>query len=404
MSSIKVSVIDYPDRSKYQLRWTDSETGKVKTKSSGIKKAERGSKSKAEQAAGILAEKLEEGTAQVGARIRWEVFCEKYQEQYVEGLADSSRRKIQTLINHLNKCFKITYLNKVDEQMMTAFVSKLRKLKLSEDSIESNLRHLKSMLRWATRQKYLRVCPEVPKIQRGKKTGGHVPMKGRAIDDDEFLLMLEAVADVVPEDEVDDYIFYLRCLYASGLRLAESTELYWDRTDKLCPQFFKSQKPLLSIPGELEKGHTDRLMPLAPEFALLLGEVPAEQRKGPVFNLKGEPEWIGKRVSQIGKAAGIIVDQEKNKFASAHDLRRSFGDRWSYRVMPPDLKELMRHDSIETTLKYYVHRQATKTAEVCWEAYGKLESEKGSDALQIPAIQPKVLPIGNSSGNSRQSA
>ena len=42
---------------------------------------------------------------------------------------------------------------------------------------------------------------------------------------------------------------------------------------------------------------------------------------------------------------------------SAHDLRRSFGERWASRLMPQVLKELMRHESIETTLNFYVGTQ-----------------------------------------------
>jgi hypothetical protein len=55
------------------------------------------------------------------------------------------------------------------------------------------------------------------------------------------------------------------------------------------------------------------------------------------------------------------------KYASAHDLRRSFGDRWAKRVMPAELKEMMRHESIETTLRYYVSSNAERTAETCWQ-------------------------------------
>ena len=45
---------------------------------------------------------------------------------------------------------------------------------------------------------------------------------------------------------------------------------------------------------------------------------------------------------------------------AAHDLRRSFGTRWATRLTPIELKELMRHKSIETTLKYYVQIVAEK--------------------------------------------
>ncbi len=62
------------------------------------------------------------------------------------------------------------------------------------------------------------------------------------------------------------------------------------------------------------------------------------------------------------------ADPKKTKYASAHDLRRSFGSRWAERVMPAVLQALMRHESIETTLRYYVGANAERTAETCWAA------------------------------------
>jgi len=54
--------------------------------------------------------------------------------------------------------------------------------------------------------------------------------------------------------------------------------------------------------------------------------------------------------------AGVRVhvdpkDPARVKYASAHDLRRAFGERWAARIMPAQLKDLMRHESIETTLR-----------------------------------------------------
>ena len=79
----------------------------------------------------------------------------------------------------------------------------------------------------------------------------------------------------------------------------------------------------------------------------------------------------------------------KVKFASAHDLRRSFGERWSIRVMPKVLKELMRHRSIETTMRYYVGKNAEQTADVLWAAVEQIEkvsievSTTNSDAVAV---------------------
>ena len=57
------------------------------------------------------------------------------------------------------------------------------------------------------------------------------------------------------------------------------------------------------------------------------------------------------------------------KFASAHDLRRSFGEQWSERVLPKVLMELMRHESIGTTMRFYVGQNAQRTADAAWAAY-----------------------------------
>jgi integrase len=140
--------------------------------------------------------------------------------------------------------------------------------------------------------------------------------------------------------------------------------------------------PTLLVPADLEKGHTDRILPIAPEFAMLLQETPIAQRKGFVFALTGtrcrerrpQPRRVSEIVSEIGKKAGVVVrvdsqDPAKVKFASPHDFRRAFGERWAARLMPAQLQELMRHESIETTLRYYVGRNAERTAEACWEAF-----------------------------------
>ena len=60
---------------------------------------------------------------------------------------------------------------------------------------------------------------------------------------------------------------------------------------------------------------------------------------------------------------------------SGHALRRSFGTRWSQRVIPIVLRKLMRHSSIETTLRHYVDQDADELAEGLWKEY---DSDAGS--------------------------
>jgi integrase len=147
---------------------------------------------------------------------------------------------------------------------------------------------------------------------------------------------------------------------------------------------------MLRIPADLEKGNQNRLLAMAPEFAEFLERIPLEDRKSWVFKLKapgGRPSWamqpgtISKRVCDIGRKDAIKVEETTRmgkkhiKFASAHDLRRSFGERWSMRVLPQVLMELMRHESITTTMSYYVGRNAERTADALWEA---VENQKSN--------------------------
>ena len=172
----------------------------------------------------------------------------------------------------------------------------------------------------------------------------------------------------------------MRGLFTSGLRLEESLNLYWDDDGKLLVTF-DGDEIYLKIPAELEKGNRDRLLPVAPEFQDLLRQVPEAERHGPVFKLPSrlsDRRLCKYRVSEIVRAIGekakVLVNNSKNKFASAHDLRRSFGERWAARVMPQVLMELMRHESIETTLKFYVGRDAQRTARLVREAYNQVQA------------------------------
>lgn len=132
---------------------------------------------------------------------------------------------------------------------------------------------------------------------------------------------------------------------------------------------------MLRVLAELEKGRRNRLVPITPDFAELLSQVPQEGRTGPLFfpiryGDRFLPDWYSKLGCRIGRKANIVVNVDsrsgKQKFASLHDLRRSFGQRWDQKVLPQHLMQLMRHDSIETTLKFYAGNDACLAAKAIW--------------------------------------
>jgi hypothetical protein len=53
--------------------------------------------------------------------------------------------------------------------------------------------------------------------------------------------------------------------------------------------------------------------------------------------------------------------------------------------MPAVLQQLMRHESIDTTMRYYVGRDADATADVLWAAYETPKSNKPSNNVENDA-------------------
>ena len=404
---IKVWVMEYAGRPNFHLQWKDPVTQRRKTKATKIPRTGKARERKcADREARELENKLAAGEAVIPSRFSWEEFRRRYEAEVIPGLAVRTAEKISSVFDRFEVEIAPQRLWDVDEKRLSAFVSKLRQGapakpkpgckkppkeertgQLAESTIAGHLAHLKAALNWAKDQKLLPQVPAFPKLKRAKISKGAKVMRGRPITTEEFERMLGQTKEVVGAAEADDWTFYLSGLWASGLRLTESLELYWDREDKLHP-LLSGRYPMLRIPAELEKGHKERLLPMAPEFARLLETVLEKDRTGPVFKLSrmdGRPgqankDRVSKIISKIGAKAKVKVDAKKT--ASAHDLRRAFGERWAARLMPAQLMELMRHESIDTTLSYYVGRNAERTAAILWDEHEKAATPLANSANQ----------------------
>jgi integrase len=373
---IKVHVIDYGKDRNLMMRYRDPVTGKHVAKTTGTR-----NEKKALQEAAKWEDQLREGRYQKPSKMTWDAFREYYLTNAMPALAESSVGTYIATLNVFERHCNPQKLSDVTTARVTAFVTELRNDGAAEATVARHLRHLKAAMRWAHNEGLLLV---LPKFSMPKRVKGAKLMRGRPITLEEFERMIEAVPGVVENAAAESWKFYLRGLWTSGLRLSESLTLRWDAKPGVIVVDFSGRRPMLRIPAEAEKGNRDRLLPMTPDFATLLESVPESQRKGRVFkllNIDGtllRPErcTVGKLLSAIGAKAGVVVDErEKNgetvrKFASAHDLRRAFGQRWAAKIKPTQLRELMRHASITTTLAYYVGEDAEETADALWETLG----------------------------------
>jgi integrase len=204
-------------------------------------------------------------------------------------------------------------------------------------------------------------------------------MKGRPITGEEFDRMLAVVPKVRPKD-APTWQRYLTGLWLSGLRLKESLALSWDPEAPFSVDL-TGRRPAFRILAEAQKANRDELLPMTPDLAQwILESTPEVDRVGPVFRLPsrlGRPlgiaqvgrvvAQVGRVVAQVGRAAKVLTDKRAGSFATAHDLRRSFGTRWAKRVMPAVLQRLMRHAEIQTTMRFYVGLNADEVADELWD-------------------------------------
>jgi integrase len=365
---IKVQVVAYPDRKNLMMRYWYPQTGRQVARSTGTTK-----RREAERIAAKWEAELQEGRYQSPSKITWEEFRERYEHEVLSARAAQTERKTQGVLNSVEEIPRPVRLRDLTSARLSYYQSRLRSMGRAEDTIAGHLAHLQPALRWACRIGMLLKAPTVEKPPRAK---GAESMKGRPITTEEFERLLGKASIVVGDKAAPSWCHYLQGLWLSGLRLGESLELSWDDPSKLQVDLLGNY-PMLRIPAELEKGNKDRLLPIVPDFAEFLLSTPGGERTGFVFNPTGRDgtERLGKdrvmhMAGAIGKAANIKVATNsktgKVKYASAHDLRRSFGFRWAVRVMPPVLKELMRHASIDTTMRFYVGRNAEAMAKLLW--------------------------------------
>jgi integrase len=366
----------------------------------------------AERLAGELEKELRAGRYVSPSKITWEAFRKRYGADKLPTQSPKTRGAFKTAANHLERVLNPDRLCKLTAPVLSRFQTKLREEGMSEVTIGSTLRHLRAALSWAVDQGIL---PAVPKMTIPRVGGA----RARAVTAEEFDRLIDAVLKVRPKDSAV-WIRYLKGLYLGGLRLEESLVLSWDEDAPFAIDL-TGRRPAFRIAASAQKARRDERLPMTEDFYSLIMETPKEERVGRVFKLNGlqtssaiTPKRVCRLVGKIGKKAGVVVatvEKRKRKdgklttvtvkkFASAHDLRRSFGTRWAKRVMPAVLQRLMRHAEIATTMKYYVTMDADAVADELWDRdwevgnnFGNNRPRKAQKGEGTPGAVPSEVPM-----------
>lgn len=420
MDDIVVRVMDRAGRPSFEMYYDSPMSGRRIVRSTGVRRSDDMSDRQrlkayreAEKAAGKWEDQLHNGTYKRPSRIDWAEFRRRYEDEHLASLKRSKDGKsstvasYSTVLNLVEEILRPKRLRDLTPDRLSYFQSQLRipdedGRQRSETTIHSYMKMLRAALGWAVDVGMLKDVPKIKMPTRAHSSHKRArKMKGRPVTTEEFERMLSKLPDALflageakggkPSRRqpikaakrapvVASWERLLNGLWLSGLRLGEALELSWDDETKLLVDF-TGRRPMFRMRPELQKNHDDAPLPMTPDFAAFLERTPPEYRTGPVFPLLGlrsgqlladpQPDWVSRILSRVGAHARVVVNTSESgkvKHASAHDLRRSFGDRWARRVMPAVLQQLMRHEDIQTTMRYYVDLNAEETADAVWAA------------------------------------
>lgn len=360
-----VRVVFRKSRSQFVLRWRDQVTGvdreEVIAGCTRRRDAER-----------AAADKEVEVAAQVPQpeQYSWFTFCARVEAEKFALQSPKHLARWRTVVHSLenaNTGGEILSVFEVDGSRISRWLGKMQAAKLSKMTMASYLATLMAGLRWAETIWPEFTAPRVPRVRLPKRK----LMRGRPLTTEEFERMLAVTAAVVGKKYRNGWRFFLRGLYRSGMRLGEGLVLSWDDQETIHIRNIDAKHPEMIFWAETEKGKEDRAYPLTPDFAKLLRRVPPDKRTGKVFRPRTRRgpvyrvDTASKIIARIGRRANVVVDKQQGKpiYATAHDLRRSFGTRWAPRLREIDLMTLMRHESSSTVRKYYLSQDSQSLSE-----------------------------------------
>jgi integrase len=398
---LRVTVVKPGGRTFYQARWTDPVTGRIKTRSTGVK-----TRREADKKAGEIEAELRAGKKKSGPML-WTAFQTKYETEVLKSKRETTKVKMRSLFKAIERLTNPKWIHSLaDEDVVSKFKTDLEEEADEEGvlmdraayTVKSYLINLVKILNWAKKKKLISEVPDVdyPTVEES--------MRGRPITGEEFDRMVVAAASVIDAKFLDGWAIEKPCekldllngLWLSGMRLNEVLRLHWEDQREIL-LVMTGKHPMLQIQAKADKSGLFRLCPLTPHFAEFVKRVPVRDRHGYVFKTYCHPprgwETTGQHrptmnhasrlIAEIGKAAGVKVAEDK--FASAHDLRRSFGFRWAKIVMPKVLMELMRHRSITTTLKFYVGQFAEDAVDEVIRSMQRLGITTGNTSEKSPS-------------------
>lgn len=352
LKRIKVYVGNEGDRRQLRLFYIDPVTGRKVRRSAGTNKM-----AEAQRKAARWEDEVNANRQNFGG-ISWEVFRAKFTDEHLGTKSPSTQANFRHAFNRYERdCGHTVDIREITGVVLSSWQRKLAAAGLAPATVASNLRCVRVALNWATKLGLLQTAPRVM-MPAGSTS------RGRPVTLLEFVRFLRAVPVAFPECP-GEAVRLVKGIWLSGLRLDEALRLSWpDGAGQGSPivRLTGHRYPAIEWPRGSHKARRADLTPLPPDLLRFLER--STNRTGRVFPVLLARSTVIHRISSAGRSSGVRVSDTKH--LTAHDLRRTFGNRWALKVHPLVLRAMMRHKSMETTLRYYVDLRLDQLGEALW--------------------------------------
>ncbi len=276
-------------------------------------------------------------------------------EKFIE-TKERKAKKTKEYYEQSNKKLKEEYgevkVYKITEKEIEKIEKEYRKQKMSEESIITYKKGMKVFFNYLIEKKYINKNP-VGRIEK---------IRNRKVE-------------VMSDKELEDIVFYFKSrnkdhydlvkfLALSGFRISEAVSLKWEdiKEDYIIVNNVKGKRkdyfPLLDTISE----HLETI------------------------EKTGEKVFRYKEVSSARYLNKMISAKTKKKY-SFHSFRKKFGTDWARKLMPAELKEIMRHKDIGTTIEHYVGLNIINIGDKMTVAKRKLKEKNTDENCQIIDIK-----------------
>lgn len=378
---IKVRIVQ-TKRDGVVLKWTDPNRGPRQIKAEGTTQRKWNQQ----------ARDLEDDLNHRQRELTWIKFWERFETSYLSQYSQKHQNKCNAMSERIQAEAKKRNLDPflcrdVKREMITAVETTMRSEGLAEASITSCMQTLWSVLSWGMDEEL------IPPIRRPRKRKGKTAKqgskkaKGRSLTLEEIERMEMSIPAAKKDCELaEPFLRAIKCCYLMGFRLDDCWQFRWDpQPDAHYPLNLDGKTPYMVF-SDLQKSGIEQDVPLTPPAVEWLKSIREESgwvcRTIGFRGMHETPDRLCRVLSKAGELANIVVKatggkRGKPKYASAHDLRRTFATHWHQKLTVSELQQLTRHADSQTLLNYYADSQRDVLAEKLSRFAESILSESG---------------------------